>query len=353
MARTVTRKENKISVKAAAKEVAKPSVKKSKEVEVSESTVDISDVYSKIFDETEKEYNLTSGEVDVPNKLSTNLLMLDTICGGGIGSFMTMFSGLEGGGKCLVGSTLVNTNGGFLHFKEFIKEDDFTKVKNMMISTVDGSSKVSHTFKSKSKTVKISTCHGFELEGTPEHPVLVLNESLDYVWRRLDALTTEDWIVTKSAKHNCLFGTDNSVSLSMATIMGYLTANGSKSTLSSGDARVIKRFSKAVKQETGKPVSITPGKGDRVDAIRIPGNSKGAFWNSVLLPLGYTGGKSKDKSIPKSIRQAPQAILHEYLESYFECDSGSESASICLTSASKKLINQLQVILLHAYNIRR
>lgn len=96
-AKTITvRKEKADGVKA-------PAVKKSKEV-VAAAPDPFSDglggVYGDVFDEVEKSYNLGSTELSLPNKLSTDYLVLDTLTAGGISAgTMQILSGEEHSGK--------------------------------------------------------------------------------------------------------------------------------------------------------------------------------------------------------------------------------------------------------------
>lgn len=65
-----------------------------------ENTIDLGDVYGDIFDDVEKQYNLGSTELNVPNKLSTGYLVLDTLTSGGISpGTMQILSGEEHSGK--------------------------------------------------------------------------------------------------------------------------------------------------------------------------------------------------------------------------------------------------------------
>jgi intein/homing endonuclease len=282
-------------------------------------------------------------------------------------------SGMTMRGRCLVGSTMVNTNKGFVTLNELIQEDDYVPVKKLTIDSPLGERKVSHTYKTVSETCKIKTRNGYGVEGTPEHPMLILTKNLQYKWCRLDQLKIGDFIVSKTAKNTPMFGTNDKITPDLATITGNLIANGYKSSFSSNDEPVVKRFRKAVKRVTG--FYPTKNGGETVDKNgnkkvanysikinkkRFQGN--GTFITEYLQPLGFNYTSSYDKEIPLSVRQAPKEILHEFLESYFECDCGingfwddpsqvSRPASIDVSSASKKLINQLHTILLHMYGI--
>lgn len=265
-------------------------------------------------------------------------------------------------GRCLVGSTMVNTNHGFVSFKELVKHKGQVPVRNMTIDSHVGNVKVSHTYKTKSKTIKITTRNGFSVEGTPEHPMLVLTPELTYKWVRLDEMQEGDWIVSKTKHNRPMFGKAE-ISKELATITGYHVANGYRNEISSDDPAVIKRLYRTFKKLTGgTPTSYGSEPGIRAATHYLSTNGKGIFVRDYLEPVGYTAKKSNGKEIPFAIRTAPKNILHEFLEAYFECDSGINGGSctsstsnapseIEVGSASKKLATQLHVILLQAYGI--
>ena len=269
-------------------------------------------------------------------------------------------------GRCVTGSTIVNTDRGFLHFDEMVNGSlGFKEVRNLTVDSHRGNRKVSHTYKDRSRTIKAVTRNGYEIEGTPEHPMLVMTRDIKLEWRRLDELRIGDRIVSRTAKNSPVYG-KNDVDFDAATIAGYLVANGFRNTVSSDDPVVIKTLSEAFTRLTGYSIRSTSGvQGVRAatHSLSIEGNRrKGGFLSNYMRPLGYSDAPSAHKSIPVGIRGASKEILHEFLEAYFQCDSGinggstksSSSNAPCeieVGSASKKLAHQLHVILLHAYGI--
>jgi len=283
--------------------------------------------------------------------VSSGSLQIDWIFGGGFIPGMSSIAGEEQSGKCVVGSTLTNVSDGFLEMQEYITKKGFSKVKNLFVQTEQGAKKVSHTFKAKSNTIKLKTYSGYELEGTPEHPVQVIDSNLDFKWVRLDQLTSADWVVTSNKNTKPLFGTNPfDICTNMATIMGYLTANGHCNRLSTDDSNVIKRFQSVV-TAVGAFVTKVCTKSNRTQAYDITTGGNYSFYKDVLQPLGYVGHKSKLKSVPLSIRQSTPEIIHEFLESYFECDSHINGRNIIISSASPKLINHIYFLLHEIYKI--
>jgi intein/homing endonuclease len=274
-------------------------------------------------------------------------------------------------GDCVRGSTMINTNGGFYHINELISNKGFTEVTNMKVDTPNGAKKVTHLYKTKRKTIKIITRNGYSVSGTEEHPMLVLTKDLDYKWVKISELKVGDWVVSKTKYAKPLFGT-RKVKLDEATVLGYHVANGcsNRCEISTSDPNVSERLCAAVKR-LGGYVHI----GGELDPSNAPNHYLGwkgkevktNFFKEVLSPLGYNPTSSYDKEIPLAIRMSSKEVIHEFLESYFECDShvnGGETVNqarkkgkdqkgieVELQSASKKLIYQLQVMLLQIYGI--
>ena len=266
-------------------------------------------------------------------------------------------------GRCVTGGTIINTNSGFLHFDELVKSDGYLKSVGMLVDSPRGIRSVSHTYKDRSPTVKLTTRNGYSIEGTHEHPMLVITKNLNLKWKRLDSISVGDWIVSTTSKNSPMYGT-TCIRPELATILGYMVANGYRNEVSSDDPKVISNLSRCYTELTGLDlVSVSGTDGVRSATHRLNSgltSSKGAkndFVTKYLKPTGFKATLSARKEIPVGIRTASLPILHEFLESYFECDSGINGGGknapweIEVGSASKKLAHQLHVILLHSYGI--
>ena len=269
-------------------------------------------------------------------------------------------------GRCVTGSTMLNTNQGFLHFDELVKgKSGFKKARGMTVDSHMGTRKVSHTYKDRSKTIKVTTRNGYSVEGTPEHPMRVLTRELKLVWRRLDEMQIGDRIVSRTNHSTPLFGTQQ-VDRDVATLAGYLVANGFRNTISSDDPEVVRNLYETFERLTGHRVETKEGEAGvraSVHKLSIKGDRRvGGFISNYMEPIGYMEVGSARKSIPIGIRCASAETLHEFLEAYFQCDSGINGGStsgspsnapceIEVGSASKKLAQQLHIILLQVYGI--
>ena len=266
-------------------------------------------------------------------------------------------------GRCLVGSTLVNTNQGFQTIKEVVGDGyGYTPAEGLLIDSPNGQKKVSHLYKGKSRTIKVTTANGYEVEGTPEHPMLVLTPDWKYVWRRLDQMKEGDYIVSRTGDNNPAFG-NNSITKDMATLLGYMTANGHGVSFCSQDIKVIRNFKRVGKAITGLLPKKWKNSADKVPVYGLRrggrGHANGGVQAALFDPVGYSFRNSTDKEIIPAILQAPKDVLHEFLEAYFECDchvdGGSRTSGapheVVVGSASEKLARQLHVLLLHIYGL--
>lgn len=126
-------------------------------------------------------------------KFLTGFNSIDVASGGGLArGEVGMIIGSTGSGKCVTGDTLVQTEKGLLKIQEIpyhFSVDPVTGESKAKVAsyTTEGEyipRETSHWFNmGYSKTIKIRTARGFEIEGTPEHPLLVINQegNLEFV----------------------------------------------------------------------------------------------------------------------------------------------------------------------------
>lgn len=270
-------------------------------------------------------------------------------------------------GRCATGSTLINM-GGFQRLDEVIKHTKGTvdvADQNLTVDGPKGQRKVSHLYKDYDKTIKAVTLNGYEIEATYEHPMLVLTEDLKMVWRRMDKLRLGDWIVSVTNQNEVEFG-ESKITKEHAGWLGYWVANGNKDgAVYSGDPKVVKRLTKYAKHmhpAINAHISKPTGSSSKIffSTARIGANKRTHMvpsFATLFIPTAIRGN-SYSKSIPHIVRTAPKEVLHEFLECYFECDchingeaGEGRTSAISVSSASKTLIDQLHVILLHGYGI--
>lgn len=257
-------------------------------------------------------------------------------------------------GKCLVGSTLISTSMGFLHLNELIKECGYNKIKKVGISTLKGNNFITHTYKGKAKTFCIETKNGFTIEGTPEHKIKIITSKAKIVWRRLDELKLGDWVITNSNKNKFVWPETDQVSIEVAKILGYMTANGRGPKFYTSSKKIRDNFIYLYYKAFGFKCSYALEKGN-VYCVKVSSQSSGKYFrlfDCISKKYGYCGKKAKYKSIPLSIRQSSKKIMQAYLSAYFSCDCTHNGGTIDIISASKTLITQIHVLLYQAYGIK-
>ena len=243
-------------------------------------------------------------------------------------------------GKCLSGDTLVNTEDGLIYLNEIpLPEGDSPFEKN--ITTLDGVEKTTYFHRRKAKTIKLKTNKGVTIEGTYEHPLLVLNKDLTFSWKCLQDINVGDCVLGKPKKTRFLFGKTH-LKKEEATLLGYLLANGRRTGITSSDSLVQRKLLLCASNLNIK-VSISTSHNDCKHFNLL-------HFGQRLKELGYESG-SRNKRLSFLMRTCDYESLKEILTSYFECDSGSNGTSINLISACEDLINQLQFILRYAFEI--
>jgi DNA gyrase subunit A len=229
-------------------------------------------------------------------------------------------------------------------------------------------------------TLRVRTRYGYELTGTPNHPVLVCLADTTgkprLAWKTLDTLQVGDYLVidrgvethagtpvdltpyypdlSPSTRRHAL---PTQLDEPLAFLMGALVAEGTLA-----DDRI--------------EFTCTPGEfadefvrcWARVfpdcrlhQWLRPPvGFGKRPFWQmqvvsqQVVRLLGNLGlhGRSAERVVPEAILRSPQAVQAAFLRGLFEGDGGVERSGrslmrVSLVSASKRLLQQVQVMLLH------
>lgn len=115
-----------------------------------------------------------------------------------------LFYGPPGLGKCIVGSSLVLTDTGLRPLDSMVPADlpagNYAPCSTTIYGT-DGSEPASHTYRQgKTATIRLRTRSGFELEGTPNHPILVATADGPR-WRPLGELTSADFVAIACDTH--------------------------------------------------------------------------------------------------------------------------------------------------------
>jgi phosphate starvation-inducible protein PhoH and related proteins len=277
--------------------------------------------------------------------------------------------GPAGTGKCIASSSLVLTSQGLLPIATLASgttTGNYTPV-DFSVSGIDGTERASHFYDGGvSPTRRITTRLGFEIEVTPEHPLLQLQPDGTTAWRRAETLQLGDFVAIQRGQ--AMFGQDTAIQFTyqpnghrdhakpiavdtldedLGYLLGLLTGDGcltflNRVILSSADEEILAFFSRMAERfglHVFKNGADRPY--DRIIAS--------AQLYQLLLHLGMTNGRAATKRVPLAVLRAPRAIVVAYLQGLFDTDGTVDRRSgyPVFCSVSKELVDQVQVLLLN------
>jgi DNA gyrase subunit A len=284
---------------------------------------------------------------------------------------------------CLTGDALVRTAEGLIPIGKLVSAEAGAEVAiDIAVRSAGGRTQRAERWFDcgEHPTLRVRTRYGYELIGTPNHPVLVCLADTTgkprLAWKTLDTLQVGEYLVidrgietqagtpvdltpyypdlSPATRRHAL---PTQLDERLAFLMGALVAEGTLA-----DDRI--------------EFTCTPGEfadefvrcWARVfpdcrlhQWLRPPvGFGKRPFWQmqvvsqQVVRLLGNLGlhGRSAERVVPEAILRSPQAVQAAFLRGLFEGDgcverSGRSLMRVSLVSASKRLLQQVQVMLLH------
>lgn len=246
------------------------------------------------------------------------------------------------GKGCLIGDTLINTGIGTIpldrldmyggDYKLNIPIASNKETKNASLFHVNGEQEV----------MEIETQKRFSLTGTPNHKIISMNEEGNIIWRSLDDLLIGDYVALRRGSN--LFGwlkCDDD----LAYLAGLYIAEGSYE----------KKINYGRITITNKDKEIC----EFLEELGFSLSKDGIHWRSLFKHMPIVEKLKRDIGInfsQKSInKEIPDGILHadrhsqvSFLRGLFDGGgSGMRSGKVTYASSSKKLIKQLQIMLLN------
>ena len=283
---------------------------------------------------------------------------------------MVFAIGPAGTGKCVASNSLLLTDAGMIEIGDIgqnLERDDLVPLEGANIWGVEGVESASHIYcGGHSDTLRFTARFGFEIETTPEHPLLSLDQSGTLGWKRAQDLREGDFVAL--SRGSKLFGTqtrtgwtsgrvgnDHSskpvvapeLDESLAYMMGVLTGDGCLTArgvvmLSSADPSVVAAF---VEFASRFGLHVFPSGPNRPHDFIIGSTQLRSF----LLHLGMSDGKAQTKQIPRAILRAPQPLVAAFVRGLFDADGSIEKrdGAVTFSTVSPVLARQLQIVLLN------
>jgi len=270
--------------------------------------------------------------------------------------------GPPGCGKCVVGDTLVLTNKGWVRIQDipkYFRVDEKNRVYGAEVYSLELKTlKPKKQFASHwynlgvQKTIKITSQLGITIEGTPEHPIVILDKDGEMKFKKLREIKLGDLLVINY--NHQIFGNYKILpDKKTAYLLGLLIGDGGLSIKN----RVCftnknKKLVRLVKDYFKKYFDVTLHKasGGKYDWYISNWKVK-----EKLREWGISDSYARGKIIPESIMFASKEYQIEFIKGLFDSDgSVSESRlAVEICSASKTLISQLQGLLLNLGIISR
>lgn len=279
-------------------------------------------------------------------------------------------------GKCIRNAYVVS-DCGFERLDDFGERDDVdygtTKFKANLALNSDEVVKTSHFWKEQvQSTIQLVTRHGYNLEGTQDHRIMIWNENCSFGMKKLSDLKVGDIaVVSKSPMCNSApaikidFKDRKSkyankrkdikipefVTEELAELLGFYIADGCTAgrniCFSNTKPWFKKRFINDMKSVFGFHESEIQYKEE---------NGSGSFWLSRTLLFDFFNhlfeGEIKSltaryKYVPKCILRSSRKIQAAFLRGLIDCDSENCGSGIVYSTASAQLAQQVHLLLLN------
>jgi intein/homing endonuclease len=264
------------------------------------------------------------------------------------------------GYPCTRYDTLIQTTEGLLKVGDIAKNGDPWSDIDLDVSTDDGIKKANKSYSSGLTPTKIiNTYLGVELEGTHHHRVRAVDETGDYIWRRLDEIKPGDYIISmpgqfRGKRRYLTDGTE--LTPQLAEILGLYIGDGSFS------PKRPKRFKihfdpqdkdtrdKIVESFNGLGLSLStrayPESQSTTENLRLNSSE----FAKLMVDNGLNSKtKPQDAEIPPLILQSDEEVLCAFIRGLFDSDGhcypSSTSLRLGFSSTSEVLCRQVQVAL--------
>jgi replicative DNA helicase len=304
--------------------------------------------------------------------IPTGFKDLDKLLGGLQKSDLLLFAGRPGMGKCVTTGTLIPTEHGLVPI-ESLKPDNVSGISDdedgiyyplaIGVQTPAGMKQTSYFYDSGLKpTLRITTRAGYSLAGTHVHPVLVLSQTGEKVWKPLSELECGDYAAIQ--RHEPTWGNvtvlpdfkfdfyksgftsrpqlPTHMDTELAYILGLLAGDGGLTrknyvTISSADSEILETF-----YDWTRSIGLSAQHNKNYDH-----KVGSTVLNAWLANIGLSG-YSYEKEVPITILCAPRDCVRAFLQGLFDTDAHAElqNGYVQFVSTSEKLARQVHNLLL-------
>jgi intein/homing endonuclease len=279
-------------------------------------------------------------------------------------------------GKCLEEGSLIQTDGGIFRIEELGDPNGpmWQQCSHIVAQQHPDSRSRTEYFYNPGvcDVIRLTTQSGYTVCGTHTHRIKVIDESGNVVWKELKDINSNDYVGIRRgsdlwAKDYLNVG-DYRVKTNKlrevvfpdvlderwGRLLGILTGDGTwaykNSICVTGGCEEFLGILENIYSELFDHYSVTRKKHRKSTCPKYPWNIR-AFskvYREFLHNLGWNWDATPTtKHVPWSILRSPGSVVAAYLSGLFEADGGLEGdgRTISLSSASLKLLNEVQILL--------
>jgi ribonucleotide reductase alpha subunit len=251
---------------------------------------------------------------------------------------------------CLVGETIVPSNKGCRMISDY---EGIKTTHPIKLSSDFGISHFKKFFdQGFADTIKIITKKGYSLEGTHDHKIRVVTDGNGYIWKKLEDITSNDYVVLKK---NFLFEKETWLRNEVAELLGFYMADGWWTTNGEFSRRLYFKINKSEEKYIVDLLNKCFDNTFRINPIirDAQGNSKLIEVNSKKLynwfeKYGCIKNGANNAFIPDVIMQGSKGSVLSFIRGFLLGDGDFNTCreSIRFTTTSERMASQLQILLL-------
>ena len=257
---------------------------------------------------------------------------------------------------CLTGDAFVSTNKGLIKIEDIVKseENSDNKIPTLTCRGAFGLTTTNLIFNSGlQQTYKLTLKNGIQISGTPNHPILTLNDKFEFVWKTIDELDVGDKILL-NVRNNFLYGEENDIEYAKALgcliSEGYLSSEN-KINIINSDLDMIMPVQNLLQKYGSK--AIYHKRNQKDNCYEISTTNQALYKKLKEDNCTYD---SYHKHIPNSVFRGTREYQKEFIKYLFEGDGcisihSNRYGTIAYSSVSEDLIKELQILLLSNFGI--
>ncbi len=260
--------------------------------------------------------------------------------------------GPPGVGKCVTGDTLVWTNKGLLEIQDIPKYyavEDNGVIHGAKVASFIPENGTSSTMQAShwydlgiSETIHVKTNLGHSIEGTTEHPLVVVDSNGNLKFKRLDQVAKKDFLPLKLGDQ--MFGNYKKISVQQAYLLGLLTGDGGltikdRICFTTADKQLLDAFGSYFQDNHGYQIKKATGKYDVFVSSSLI--------KSQLINMGLSENYSRNKKVPEYIMMAPKEQVVAFLQGLFDTDGSVYKGKVEYCTSSGKLAKAISAQLIN------